>query len=70
MKKILLAAAACVLASGAAFAQPAPSSSRGPVVVVDRADVVAVRYDHRRHRRWVPAHWERGHRVPGHYVWR
>jgi len=70
MKKILLAVAACALASSAALAQPAPSSSsRGPVVV-DRADVVAVRYEHRRHRRWVPPHWERGHRVPGHYVWR
>ncbi|VTU24036.1 MULTISPECIES: hypothetical protein [unclassified Variovorax] len=69
MKKILFALAACALVSGTALAQPAPSSQRS-TVVVDRADVVPVRWEHRRHRRWVPPHWQHGHRVPGHYVWR
>ena len=60
MKKILFALAACMLASTAAMAQPMPPR-HGPGY--DRPHP-------RPHTVWVPAHRERGHFVPGHYVWR
>ncbi len=49
-----------MLASTAAMAQPMPPR-HGPGY--DRPH-------HRPHKVWVPAHRERGHFVPGHYVWR
>jgi hypothetical protein len=63
MKKILFVLAACVLSS-AALAQPMPER-RGPGY--DRPHAAP---HHRKQKVWVPAHRERGRRVPGHYVWR